>query len=179
MVLVREEAGVLGASLDELKEYLRIGGSGEDGLLERLLRSATALCEQFVGQWLILGEARETVLADGGWQRLSARPVAAILGVEAVAPDGEAVALAADAYAIDIDAAGDGWVRGQPLDGRRVLKVRYQAGMAEDADGLPEPIRQGIVRLAAEHFSARESEVATPPAVVGALWRPWRRMRLT
>ena len=50
--------------------------------------------------------------------------------------------------------------------------------VAEDADGLPEPIRQGIVRLAAEHFSARGGDVATPPAVVSALWRPWRRMRI-
>lgn len=177
-MLVRDEAGAAGASLTELKDYLRIIGSGEDGLLEGLLKGATALCEQFVGQWLILGDARETVRADGGWQRLSATPVVAILGVDAVGADGEAEALAADAYAIDIDAAGDGWVRARPLDGRRVLAVHYRAGMAEDADGLPEPIRQGIVRLAAEHFAAREGEVATPPAVVGALWRPWRRMRL-
>ena len=177
-MLVREEAGAAGASLTELKDYLRIGGSGEDELLEGLLRSATALCEQFVGQWLIIGEARETVRADGGWQRLSATPVVAILGVDAVGADGEAEALAVDAYSVDIDASGDGWVRARPLSGERVLAVRYQAGMAEDADGLPEPIRQGIVRLAAEHFSARGGDVATPPAVVSALWRPWRRMRL-
>jgi uncharacterized phiE125 gp8 family phage protein len=177
-VLVREEVGAAGASLEELKDYLRISGSGEDGLLEGMLKSATALCEQFIGQWLIIGAAREAVRADGGWQRLSARPVVAISAVESVRPDGEAVPLAADAYAIDIDAAGDGWVRARPLDGRRVLAVTYQAGMAEAAEGLPEPIRQGIVRLAAEHFSAREGQVATPPAVVGALWRPWRRIRL-
>ena len=177
-MLVREEVGAAGASLEELKDYLRISGSGEDGLLEGLLKSATALCEQFVGQWLIIGAARETVRADGGWQRLSATPVVAISAVEAVGPDGEAVPLTADAYAMDIDAAGDGWVRARPLDGRRALAVTYQAGMAGAAEGLPEPIRQGIVRLAAEHFSAREGQVATPPAVVGALWRPWRRMRL-
>jgi uncharacterized phiE125 gp8 family phage protein len=177
-VLVREDVGAAGAPLEELKDYLRISGSGEDGLLEGLLKSATVLCEQFIGQWLIIGAARETVRADGGWQRLSARPVVAISAVESVGPDGEAVPLASDAYAIDIDAAGDGWVRARPLDGRRVLAVTYQAGMAEAAEGLPEPIRQGIVRLAAEHFSAREGQVATPPAVVGALWRPWRRMRL-
>ena len=177
-MLVREEVGAAGASLEELKDYLRISGSGEDGLLEGLLKSATVLCEQFIGQWLIIGAARETARADGGWQRLSARPVVAISAVESVGPDGESVLLASDAYAIDIDAAGDGWVRARPLDGRRVLAVTYQAGMAEAAEGLPEPIRQGIVRLAAEHFSAREGQVATPPAVVGALWRPWRRMRL-
>ena len=177
-MLVRDEAGAAGASLEQVKDYLRISGSGEDGLLDGLLRSATSLCEQFLGQWLILGEARETVRADGGWQRLSARPVVAILGVDAVGADGEAEALAVDAYSVDIDAAGDGWVRARPLSGEQVLAVRYRAGMAEDADGLPEPIRQGIVRLAAEHFSARGGDVATPPAVVSALWRPWRRMRL-
>ncbi|AMK18647.1 MULTISPECIES: head-tail connector protein [Sphingobium] len=177
-MLVRDEAGTPGASLEELKQYLRISGSAEDGLLDRLLKSATALCEQFVGQWLIIGEARETVRADGSWQRLSARPVVVILGGEAAGPDGGVEALPADAYAIDIDAAGDGWVRARPMDGRRVLAVRYRAGMAENADGLPDPIRHGIVRLAAENFAARDGEVATPPAVVGALWRPWRRMRL-
>ncbi|KFG89426.1 hypothetical protein BV98_002810 [Sphingobium herbicidovorans NBRC 16415] len=178
LVLVRDEVVTPGASLEELKHYLRISGNAEDGLLDGLLKSATALCEQFVGQWLIIGEARETVRADGSWQRLSATPVVAILGGEAVAPDGGAEVLPADAYAIDIDAAGDGWVRARPLDGRRVLAVRYRAGMAEDADGLPEAIRHGIVRLAAENFAAREGETASPPAVVGALWRPWRRMRL-
>lgn len=178
MVLVREEAGAAGASLDELKDYLRISGSGEDELLEGLLRSATGLCEQFVGQWLVAGAARETVKADGAWQRLSARPVLAISGVEAVALDGSVQALSADAYAIDIDAAGDGWVRARPANGHGVLAVSYHAGMAEEAAGLPEPIRQGIIRLAAEHFSARGGEVASPPAVVSALWRPWRRMRL-
>lgn len=178
MVLVREEAGAPGASLSELKDYLRISGGGEDDLLERLLRAATELCEQFVGQWLIVAAATETVRADGMWQRLGARPVMAIAQVEAVTVDGSTQVLPVGAYAVDIDAAGDGWVRARPAGGQGLLKVRYQAGMAAAAEGLPEPIRQGIVRLAAEQFAAREGEVATPPAVVGALWRPWRRMRL-
>lgn len=159
--------------LAELKAWLRIGPDDEDGLLERLLGSATGLCEQFIGQWLIVREASETVVADGTWQRLAGRPVMAILGVEV-----EGVALAASACAIGIDASGDGWVRARLVDGPGKVTVRYRAGMAGDADGLPDAIRQGIVRLAAEHFAARDGEVATPPAVVSALWRPWRRMRL-
>ena len=118
-------------------------------------------------------EASETVLADGSWQRLMARPVVAILGVEV-----EGVALASEAYAVDIDASGDGWVRARLADGPGRVAVRYQAGLAADVEALPEAIRQGIVRLAAEHFAARGTESATPPAVVSALWRPWRRMRL-
>lgn len=170
-MLAQEEAGAPGASLGELKDYLRITGSGEDELLEGLLRSATALCEQFVGQWLIAREARETVAADGEWHRLAARPVVEMLGAETL--DGEA--LADDGWSGDVDATGDGWVRAQRGG---LIALRYRAGLADDVDGLPEPIRQGIVRLAADHFAARGGESAAPPAVVSALWRPWRRMRL-
>ena len=159
--------------LADLKAWLRIGSDDDDGVLERLLGSASGLCEQFIGQWLVVREASETVVADGSWQRLTARPVVAIEGVEAAG-----VALAPEAHAIDIDASGDGWVRARPVDGPGEVVVRYRAGLAVDEDALPDAIRQGIVRLAAEHFAARGGDVATPPAVVSALWRPWRRMRL-
>ncbi|WP_375197360.1 phage head-tail connector protein [Sphingobium sp.] len=159
--------------LSDLKSWLRIGSDDEDGLLERLIGSATGLCEQFIGQWLVVREATEAVVADGSWQRLTARPVIAISAVEVAG-----TALAPGAYAVDIDASGDGWVRARLVDGPGKITVRYQAGMAADLDGVPDAIRQGIVRLAAEHFVARDGEVATPPAVVSALWRPFRRMRL-
>jgi len=112
-MLAQEESGALAASLDELKAYLRIETDGEDAVLAGLLRSAAALCEQFVGQWLIVRGARETVAAGQGWQRLGARPVMAIETVEAVDGEGVAQVLPVDAYAIDIDAAGGG------LGGRR------------------------------------------------------------
>jgi uncharacterized phiE125 gp8 family phage protein len=177
-MLAQDESGALAASLAEVKAYLRIETSGEDGVLAGLLRSAAALCEQFVGQWLIVRGARETVAGDGSWQRLAARPVVAIESVEAVEADGTVVALPVDGFAIDIDAAGEGWVRSTRAGDRRRLMVRYRAGMAAEMNGLPEALRQGIVRLAAEHFMARGNEGGAPPAVVSALWRPFRRMRL-
>lgn len=173
-MLAEMEQGALGASLAELKAYLRIGTSEEDAVLAGLLRSAAALCEQFVGQWLIIREGRETVAADTVWRRLSARPVVEILAVQS-----GGAALPVDAYAIDIDAQGEGWIRATKPVASGLLCVSYRAGMAPDMNGLPEPIRQGIVRLAAEHFAARGGEQAAPPAVVSALWRPWRRMRLS
>jgi len=178
MLADRESAG-LPASLAELKAYLRIAADGEDAVLAGLLRAAGALCEQFLGQWLIAREARETVAADGRWRRLAARPVTAIIEAMAVDAAGNASALPVDAYAVDIDAAGEGWVRAIGPIGGALLQVRYRAGMAETAPDLPEAIRQGIVRLAAEHFTARGQEDVAPPAVVSALWRPWRRMRLS
>ncbi len=172
-----ENDAELAASMAELKAYLRIESDGEDAVLAGLLRSAAALCEQFVGQWLIRRGARETVPADGRWHRLAARPVVAIGAVAAVDDAGAVTPLPVEAYAIDIDASGDGWVRAVRPGDR--LAVDYQAGMATDLNGVAESLRQGIVRLAAEHFVARGDEGAAPPAVVSALWRPWRRMRLS
>lgn len=172
------ESGGLAAPLEALKAYLRIETVGEDAVLVGLLRSAAALCEQFTGQWLIRRDLRETVAGGGAWQRLSARPVVAIDGVEAIDADGVGTVLPVDGYAIDIDASGDGWVRStRPGDGRR-LSIRYRAGIADALEGLPEPLVQGIVRLAADHFLARGTEGAAPPAMVSALWRPFRRMQL-
>lgn len=177
-MLKEQESGALAAPMAELKAYLRIESGGEDAVLAGLLRSAVALCEQFVGQWLIARTARETVAADGGWQRLAARPVLSIETVEVVDDTGTRETLPVGAYAVDIDAAGDGWVRSTRAGETRRLAVTYRAGMAGELNGVPEALRQGIVRLAAEHFLARGSESAAPPAVVSALWRPFRRMRL-
>jgi uncharacterized phiE125 gp8 family phage protein len=59
------------------------------------------------------------------------------------------------------------------------MRVGYSAGIAEEWSGVPEPLRQGIVRLAAHLYTHRDSaDDAGPPAVVTALWRPYRRMRL-
>ncbi|MGE4322922.1 MAG: phage head-tail connector protein [Sphingobium sp.] len=176
----QDDGGALAVSLAELKAYLRIGGSDEDALLAGLLRGAAALCEQFIGQWLIVRAARETVTARRGWTRLAVRPVIAIDGMAVIDTQGAAMALAADSYAIDIDGDGEGWIRVMAPDVQgKPVQVRYRAGMAEEMNGLPEPIRQGIVRLAADHHASRAGDGASPPpAVVSALWRPWRRMRL-
>ncbi|QDX27374.1 phage gp6-like head-tail connector protein [Sphingomonas suaedae] len=59
--------------------------------------------------------------------------------------------------------------------GEARVAVSYEAGLADNWAGLPPPVAQGVVLLAAHLFEARGAQ---PPAVVTALWRPWRRMRL-
>jgi hypothetical protein len=51
--------------------------------------------------------------------------------------------------------------------------------MADDENGVPEPIRQGVLRLIAHLFTSRDGTDGEPPAAVTALWRPYRRMRLS
>ncbi|HEY0623535.1 head-tail connector protein, partial [Sphingomonas sp.] len=164
-------------TLEEAKAYLRLEGSGEDALLARLIATATALCEAFTGTVLVQREAAETLRAARDWQPLAHAPVVAITGVEALADDGTAAPLAADAYAIDIDAAGTGWVRLTRPGAAERLRVTCRAGLADDAAGVPAPLAQGVILLAAHLFDRRELPGA-PPAAITALWRPWRRIRL-
>jgi uncharacterized phiE125 gp8 family phage protein len=180
MVVGEQEPGAQAVPLAAVKAYLRIGTCDDDALLDGLIRGAAALCEQFLGQWLIIREARETVASGGEWRRLEARPVRAILSVVGVDAAGAEVALPVESHAVDIDASGDGWVRvsAVPSGVTRVV-VRYLAGIGETGADLPEALRQGVIRLAAEQYLRRgDGAVEQPPAVVTALWRPWRRMRL-
>ncbi|MGL4542859.1 MAG: head-tail connector protein [Polymorphobacter sp.] len=160
-------------SLDEVKAFLRIDGSAEDGLLATLIRSASELAEAFTGQKLIARDFAERIAASSTWTRLKATPVVSIDGV-----DGSAGALPGGSYEIDIDASGDGWVRIIAATDTRVT-VRYRAGMASDWNAVPEALRLGITRLVSHLYTHRDRDdaVGVPTAVV-ALWRPWRRMRL-
>ena len=175
MGLVAMETPPAAVALDEVKAFLRVATGDEDALIAGFVCSASAACEAFTGLALVAREVREIVV-PGAWRRLGATPVQAIEEVSAIASDGTEATLPAESYRIDIDAAGDGWVR-VPSAERRA-RVRYSAGLAADWNGLPEPLRHGIVRLAAHLYAVRGEGAASPPACVAALWRPWRRMRL-
>ena len=135
------------------------------------------MCEQFTGRVLLSRSFSEMLPGSGEWQRLSLTPVRSIDTVEAIAEDGTASPLPSGTYAVDIDSAGDGWVRVMPGLSVGKLKVSGTAGMAVDGNGIPEPMRQGIVRLTAQLFNSRDGGGGDPPAAVTALWRPYRRMR--
>lgn len=160
-------------SLAEAQAFLRLESGDEEALLAAMLLSATAMCEAFTGQVLVARPFAERLPATGEWQRLAVTPVRSI---DAVGAHG--TTLPATAYAVDIDAAGDGWVRLSKAVEARVVTVSGEAGMASDANGVPEPLRHGILRLAAHLFAARDGDGGEPPAAVTALWRPYRRIRL-
>ena len=124
--------------LDEARAFLRLGAAGEeDALLAGLVRAAADTCEAFVGRALLVRAVTETLPAATCWARLGLAPVVAIDGVAALVGEGSVAALAAADYAIDIDAAGEGWVRlVRPIDAAR-LRVSYRAGMAAERMACP------------------------------------------
>ncbi|PAX07004.1 head-tail connector protein [Sphingomonas lenta] len=173
------EAAVAGA-VAAARAHLRIAGGQEDAVLARLARTAFALAEAFTGAGLIARAHEDVAPAVAAWTPLALEPVRAITGVTGLPPGGGApFALPVDAYAVDIDHEGRGWVRVTAPGAAARVAIAYQAGLAADWDALPAPVAQGLVLLMAHLFDERGGRGAgAPPAAVTALWRPWRRIRL-
>jgi hypothetical protein len=148
-------AGVCAAARD----HLRITGHAEDAVIERLAASALALAEAYTGCALIARPHAAMMAGSSEWRAL---PIVPVTTITAAAP----------VRAIDIDGDGTGWVRMMSA-----APVHFVAGLAAEWEAVPAPVAQGVVLLVAHLFDARTASAA-PPAAVGALWRPWRRMRL-
>ena len=165
-------------TMSEAQAYVRIETGEEEALLAGLIRSASALCEAFINQVVVARDFDLDLPASGNWERLPIAPVRSMTSLAAVDAGGLATPIDSSGYVLDVDFAGYGWVRlTQAADVSRV-RVSGRAGMADDENGVPEPIRQGVLRLVAHLFTARDGEGGEPPAAVTALWRPYRRMRL-
>ena len=179
--LIVTPAVIAPAALAELKDWLGITAAQDDAQLSALLRAGLELCEQFTGLMPLQQLCEEVLAATADWQCLATRPVQAISQVDGLPDEGARFALPAASYAIDLDADGGGSVRiGNPGSAGRVA-VRFTAGLAPDWASIPDGLRHGVLRLAANQYRHREDETqqgAMPPAAVAALWRPWRRMRL-
>ena len=161
-------------TLSEAQAFVRVETGEEEAILAGLVRTASGLCEAFLGQVVMARDFTEELAASAGWQRLRLGPVREISAVLTA----EDVPLPVAAYATDIDTSGDGWVRvGEPGAVGRI-KVSGTAGMAGQEYDVPEPIRHGVLRLVAHLYATRDGVSGEPPAAVTALWRPYRKVRL-
>lgn len=174
-------AALPASALAELKQWLGITTTHDDAPLSSLLATALDICEAFTGQIPLEAECEEVLPASPGWHSLGTRPVQAIASVEGVGPDGVRFALDADSYEVELEADGTGRVRLPTLPSEARVAVRFTAGLAPEWDDLPDALRHGLIRLAAHQHRERETagSAPLPPASVAALWRPWRRVRLT
>lgn len=166
-------------TIGEAQAYVRIETGEEEAVLAGLIRSASALCEAFINQVVLARDFEIDLPASGAWERLPIAPVRSITNAVTIDLSETATPLGSGAYAIDIDFAGDGWLRLEQATEDARVRVTGRAGMADTENGVPEPIRQGVLRLVAHLFTVRDGDGGEPPAAVTALWRPYRRMRLS
>lgn len=162
-------------SLAEARDWLRLGPGDGDAAVSGLIRAAANLCEAFTGRMLIAREVIEEQTGTGAAVRLVKQPVVEIHDVMLLDGPGAPQVLAASAWTMR-HGSGDGaqiaW-SAMPPTGQRI-RIRYRAGLARSASDVPEALRQGILRLVQHwHFSGPEDTAL--PAIVTALWSPWRR----
>ncbi len=168
---------VIADAVSAARGFLRLEGDAEQALLERLAATAILLGEAYTGTVFVTRAVEDVVSSGGDWRLLAAAPVSAIAGLTGLLADGAPFVLPVDAYAVDIDGDGRGWVRvSQPGAAGRVA-VSYTAGLAATWDALPAPLAQGVTALIAHLFDDR-SGATQPPAAVAVLWRPFRRIGL-
>ena len=160
-------------SLAEAQAFARIETGEEEAVVAGLIRSASCLCEAFLGQVVIERAFTETLSASADWQRLEVAPVRTISGINV-----DGAPIAASCYSTDIDADGRGWVRITDPALNGTIEVSGTAGMATSENGVHEAIRQGVLRLVAHLFNLRDGDGGDVPAAVTALWRPFRRVRI-
>lgn len=174
-------AALAPAALAELKQWLGITTAQDDAALTTLLRTALETCEDFTGLMPLQVACEEIVPVTSDWRWLATRPVQAVTQVEGIPAEGARFALAVSAYAIELDADGGARVRVTAPGAAGRVAVRFTAGLAPDWASLSEALRHGVLRLAAHQHRERDNASAgpLPPVAVAALWRPWRRLRLT
>lgn len=165
-------------SLNEARSWLRLGPNIEDAVVAQLIRAATSICEAYIGQWLIVRTAMDLLPLHNGAARLAARPVVALETVTLLSTSDDETALAPSDYRLTRERDGSARLAvAFPGDADRV-RISYRAGLAEGVNDIPEAIRQGIVRMTQHLHDARDGAGETPPAVIAALWQPWRLLSL-
>jgi len=175
-MIVAIDKGAAPVGVAEAKAWLRLGGPQDDAVVAGLIRSAVDLCEAFTGQMLIARIVTEEMPLRTGAIVLAKRPVVAIEAVTGLVGE-ETTPLGAEAWRVAIDRDGMArlWVD-DPGDAER-LRVVYRAGLAAEANGVPEAIRQGVARMIQHLHGARDDD-KNVPAIIAALWQPWRRIGL-
>lgn len=175
--------------LAEAKNYLRIGGDEQDGLVGELIAAARSRVEELAGVAMITRSLRLTLdwwpqgTVERRWVRLPVRPSGALNAVRVYNGFG----VASDVTSRFTLPAGRSaklmWTDGTfPWPGMRVggIEIDCDAGLGEALEDVAEGLRLAVKRLAAHAYNACDPEtIAGPlPVDIVGLLSPWRRVRL-
>lgn len=175
--------------LAEAKEYLRVSGAGENGLIGELVASARARIEEMTGVAMISRQLRVALdwwpkgTVERRWMRLPVRPAGALSAVRVFNGHGEAQVVT-DRFTLPAGRQAKlMWTSGAfPWPGQRIggIEIDYAAGFGDGPDDVAESLKLAVKRLAAHAYGARDpgTLVGSLPADVANLVGPWRRVSL-
>jgi len=172
------------------KAHLRIDGSAEDVLIASLILTSRLHVEAAMGLALITQEWRLTFdrWPEAGEVRFPLRPIQSITSVSVAGDDGVPVLVSDADYTLDGQALrprliprNGSWL--QPKTRANGIEIQFTAGIGDEAEDIPQPIRHAILLLVAHWYEHRDpleigSAAAAIPASVSELLKPYREVRL-
>lgn len=173
----------------EAREYLRIAGDGEDGLIGELIAAARARIEEMTGVAMITRTVRASLdwwpkgTADRRWMRLPVRPAGGLVAVRVFNGHGVA-SVVTDRFTLPAGRQAKlMWTSGAfPWPGQRIggIEIDYEAGFGEASEDVADSLKLAVKRLVAHAYNSRDPDtMAGPlPVDVASLVGPWRRVRL-
>ncbi len=178
---VSTEPAVEPVTLEEAKNFAKVDGTAEDGLIEGFITAARVAVEKILGRSLI--NQSLTLRLDewiGEVLPLPRPPLVSITEVRTLDEDGVATVFdAANYYAITGDRAQLVLksTATAPSNVDRYhggFEVEYVAGYGEDPEDVPAGIRNAILQWVAVMYESRILDTTKPPMEVMAYLSPFR-----
>lgn len=172
-------------SLEEAKTFLRVDSHQENALIESLIKVARRLVEDFTSKALITQTHRviagfdevqngAIVLPVGPFQNIASKPK--VLS--------KASAETIHNFRVDISRPQARIYLGHQFSSELSVQIDYRCGYGEQADDVPEPLRQGILLVVADLYENRPGEnsgklgIQALPGLVRNLLDPYRILHL-
>src|SRR5688572_17328214 len=163
----------------EAKAHLRIDGTAEDILIASLILTSRLHIEAALGLALIkqgwrltLDRWPEPEWSKDGAVRFPLRPVSAITSVTVRDAEGVPTVVPNTEYVLD----GDGVLpRLVPRNGKwpapglaaNGIEIEFEAGIGDEADAIPQPIRHAVLLLVAHWYEHRDPlEIGSAAAAI-------------
>ena len=172
-------------SLEEMRVYLRLETSEEDGLILALIKAARNAVEQGARRALMAQKWRIRLarIPREGQVRFPISPILSLDAVRTFDALGNPVLLDLALFHLD---GGTLCISPNnfPTDGfASGLEIDVTAGFGTLATDVPEALRQAMRMLVAHYYEHRadalhEERVAHFPAAIAAAVAPWRRLRI-
>lgn len=161
-------------TLTEAKLYLRVDGSGEDAVINRLIASARKAAEKYMRRSLITQSWKITYddYAPSEIQ-LPRGPIQNISSVKIIGRDASETVISASKYYLN--SGREKLVIDTALLGH-IVEVIYVAGFGEHND-IPDDIKQGMLIHIAKLYDSRSSDISMPISV-RSLYDTYREIML-
>ncbi len=165
-------------SLDEVKTYLRLDSDQENVLVERLIKTARRMIEDYTNRAMITQvhrlitnfEEREIALPIAPFQELVSRPEL-LIGQRTESIRG---------FSIDQSRPQARVKFNYHFGDDTMMRIDYRCGYGDTPDCVPDPLRQAILLLIADLYENRPGEKPSMvlPGLVRALIQPYVIRRL-